>query len=139
MGSRPAAAPPLPDWLAFLLDDTSALQAVFWLVAICSLVGVIVKLWPAVAQFVAIVNATAGLPAYIARADTRAAALERQVGEIHHEVHFNNGTSVKDAVIRVEKGVRGLYGKVDELAATDVQLRAELEDTLNPNKETRHD
>lgn len=99
-------APPLPDWLAYLLADTSLLQAVFWVVAIGSLIALIVKLWPAIGKFVLIVNATAGLPAYIERADERHEDLAQKVTEIHHEVHFNNGTSVKDAAVRTESRVK---------------------------------
>ncbi|MBQ9917346.1 MAG: hypothetical protein IJO71_09120 [Microbacterium sp.] len=61
---------------------------------------------------------------------------KRQLGEVHHEVHFNNGGSVKDAVIRVERtserleeGVLGLHGRlegVDSSLATVVNDIADL-------------
>ena len=35
-------------------------------------------------------------------------SLNSQIAEIHHEVHYNNGSSVKDAVTRVEQKVDGL-------------------------------
>lgn len=122
----------MPEWLTFLLADTSALQLVFWVVAIVALVAFIVKLWPALSQFVAIMNAVTGLPQFIERTDTR-------IDEIHHEVHYNDGTSAKDAIKRVEEGVAGLYEKVDgvaadlakakeTLSASDEQIRKDLED-----------
>lgn len=83
-----------------------------------------------------VLDSVKGLPAFIERTDAR-------IGEIHHEVHFNNGTSVKDAAIRTEKavadlnetaarleaGVAGLYTKVEELAEVDDQLWSEIENT----------
>jgi len=59
----------MPEWLTFLLADTSALQLVFWFIAIGALIAVIVKLWPALTQLVTIVNSVTGLPAFIARTD----------------------------------------------------------------------
>lgn len=104
--TRMSGTPPLPEWLTFLLADSSTLQVVFWIVAIGSLIALIVKLWPAIGKFVKIVDATAGLPAYIKRADARHEDLALKVSEIHHEVHFNNGTSVKDAAVRTESRVK---------------------------------
>lgn len=114
----------MPEWLSFLLADTSALQLVFWFVAIGALVAVIVKLWPALSQFVTIMNAVTGLPDYITRADERTERLEQKVDGIYHETHKNDGSSVKDAVDRIEVGVAGLHTKVEELAASDEELRA---------------
>lgn len=83
-------------------------------------------------------EAVRGLPAFIERTDER-------ISEIHHEVHFNNGSSVKDAAIRtelavgeladtaarLEVGVAGLYERVDELAAVDDRLW----NTIDPQDE----
>lgn len=82
---------------------------------------------------------------------------KRQLGEVHHEVHFNNGGSVKDAVIRVERtserleeGVRGVHGRLDgvdsslaivakdiaDLRTADATLREDMENrTSRRNKE----
>lgn len=134
----------IPDWLADLLANTSALQLIFWIGAIAALIAVLVKLWPALTKMVTIINAVSGLPAFITRTDqtlqTQNQALAGQdtkISEIHHEVHFNNGSSVKDAVIRVETGVAGLYGEVAKLNTADEDLRADFEKThpKNPLKE----
>lgn len=114
----------MPEWLEDLLADTTALQLVFWLVAIGSLIAAVVKLWPALSQFVTIMNAVTGLPDYISRADERTERLEAKVDGIYHETHKNDGSSVKDAVDRIEVGVAGLHVKVEELAASDEELRA---------------
>ncbi|ONI62640.1 hypothetical protein CSIV_14290 [Microbacterium sp. CSI-V] len=85
-----------------------------------------------------VLDSVKGLPAFIERTDAR-------IGEIHHEVHFNNGSSVKDSAIRtelavrelketagrLEVGVAGLYTRVDELAAVDDRLWA----TVDPDDE----
>ena len=85
-----------------------------------------------------VLDSVKGLPAFIERTDAR-------IGEIHHEVHFNNGSSVKDSAIRtelavrelretagrLEVGVAGLYTRVEELAAVDDRLWA----TVDPEDE----
>lgn len=125
-----------PDWLKFLLADTSALQLVFWVIAIGTLVAVIVKLWPALSQFVQIINATAGLPEYIARADERHERLERKVDGIFHETHNNDGSSVKDAVDRIEKAInKEVKPTLEQLARSDDDLWAELDRTQEPTED----
>ena len=119
-----------------LFGQMTVVQAIFWILAIVALIGAVVKLWKPMNQFTAIINATVGLPAYIARADARGVTMDEKIKEIedkingiHHEVNYNNGTSVKDAVDRVELGVRGLYKQIEVLARTDDELRREIEDT----------
>lgn len=63
------------------------------------------------------VDVVAGLPA---RLDTQ----DRVLDEIRHEVTYNNGTSVKDAVDRIEKALTEHVGKAnaddaDQWAALD--------------------
>jgi hypothetical protein len=41
-------------------------------------------------------------------------------------VHYNNGSSVKDAVHRVETGVSGLYDVVAEVRADVDKLKTDL-------------
>lgn len=103
------------------------------------------RFFPGVIAFArAIVNAAAilaavkDLPDFIERTDNtlaeqnsrladqteRLAGQQEQVSEIHHEVHFNNGSSVKDAVIRMESvvgevrvSVAGIHGRLDVVEA----------------------
>lgn len=134
----------VPDWLSFLLADTSALQLVFWVIAIGALIAVIVKLWPFMRNAVQIVDALVTLPALKASVEK----MQAQVTSIHHELHPNGGTSMNDAVRRMEGtterleiGVKGLYDQVADLAeadkrleAADERIRADFEQT-NPPKE----
>lgn len=146
-----------PPWLVDFLDSVSVWDAVVWGAVVVAGVWFIYKKgWQSVIAFArGLVNAAEilasvqGLPAYIERADARAAAadarhdrLEGKVDGIYHETHNNDGSSVKDSVDRIELGVKGLYGRIDTvenkvvaLGEADEELRAELEDTRNP-KET---
>lgn len=65
--------------------------------------------WQTLSGFVATINALGALPgALISQEDFRIrttatlAAQDLKIEEIHHEVHFNNGSSVKDAIERIE-------------------------------------
>lgn len=122
----------VPEWLKFLLADTSALQLVFWAVAIIALIAALVRLWPFLSNAVQIVDALVQLPAL----SKRVAAIQKQIDGIHHETHTNDGSSIKDAVGRVEKGVSGLHGRMDDvdrqltsLAREDEALWREIENT----------
>jgi hypothetical protein len=113
--------------------------------------------WRFVTRFVTTVNELADLPTELgelrkfrsdtsvtlAQQNTTLATQNQKIAEIHHEVHFNNGSSVKDATVRteeaverVEMGVKGLYGEVDgvkaqlvELHETDADMRRDFENT----------
>jgi uncharacterized protein YoxC len=128
----------MPDWSA-LIPDVSLLQAVLWLVAAALFIGVVVKLWPFVRNAVAIVDALVQLPPLA----KQVAEMKAQIDGIHHETHKNDGSSIKDAVDRVEVGVAGLYTKVDgleqqigDLQAADEEIRADIEHTQPPKEET---
>lgn len=146
-----------PSWLVDFLDSVSVWDAIVWLaLVIAGVVFLYKRGWRSIIAFArGLINAAEilasvqGLPAYIERADKRAAAaderhdrLEGKVDAIYHETHNNDGSSIKDSVDRIELGVKGLYGRVDTveqkvvaLSAADDELRAELEDTRNPLKE----
>jgi hypothetical protein len=94
------------------------------------------RAWPAIKQFVLTVNAITGLPEFMERTDATLAGQDEKIAEIHHEVHFNNGSSVKDsavrteqAVERVEKGVAGLYDEIVILKQADADLRSDFDKT----------
>lgn len=107
-----------PTWLASI----NLFQVAVVIIALWLIVRLLVKFWPWLRKVMALTSALAQLPDFIERTDKR-------IAEIHHEVHYNNGSSVKDAVERVELGVKGLYERMDDAEAADAQLRQELEDT----------
>ena len=130
--------PPVPEWVQYAIGELTLIQVVFWLIATISLIALVIKLWPAVSKFVQIINATAGLPKFIqdmeARLvldDSRHEDLTQKVSEIHHEVHYNNGTSVKDGIRRIEI-------RLEDLTNTDNELRKELERTAQAGKNNDH-
>lgn len=153
-----------PSWLVDFLEGISVWDALTWIaLVVAAAVFIYRRGWRSIIAFArGLINAAEilasvqGLPAYIERADQRAAAadqraaaadqrhdrLERKVDAIYHETHNNDGSSIKDSVDRIEIGVRGLYDRVDTveqkvvaLSDADEQIRAELEDTRNPLKE----
>lgn len=140
----------LPNWDA-LFGDVRAAQVAVWIVAVVLVVGLVVKLWPFVKNAVAIVDALIALPAM----SKEMAAMREQITSIHHETHTNKGTSIKDAMGRVEKtvarveetvsetskSVEGVHGRLDDvdrqltaLAREDEALWAEFDNTQDPTE-----
>ena len=125
------------DWIAFW-DTVSVLQVVGWILGGLGIIAFIVKGWPTFRRFIAFIDALLSLPAFIARTDETLEVHTAKIAEIHHEVNYNNGSSVKDAVARVEIGIRSLHVKVDDqkttLEAADEAIRHDLEKTRPPRK-----
>lgn len=122
----------MPEWLEQFLGDVTLLQALAWVAIASALIAAVVKLWPVLRKAIKLTDSLADLPDFMEQTKT-------QLAEIHHEVHYNNGSSVKDAqrrteqaVARVEEGVAGLHEKFEEhlvdAAERDRRIR-EIEDT----------
>jgi hypothetical protein len=125
-------------------DAPTWLQWVIAVAAVITLVGGAIRLippaWRAVRSIVTLANDLEGLPQELAelrkfreetsltlaQQNTTLAQQDTKVTEIHHEVHYNDGSSVKDATLRIELGVKGLYGEVDQLKAADEEIRTQL-------------
>lgn len=103
-------------------DSVSVAQAVIWAVGALAVFTFIAKAWPFIRNTFRILDALVRLPEVMEKVDDMTA----QVSEIHHEVHYNNGSSVKDAVRRVEEGVTGLYLRVDAIDLRAKEVRADL-------------
>lgn len=106
-----------PPWLVEWLAGISVWDALLWVAAVvAAIVFIRKKGWRSVIAFARAILATAEvidnvreLPGFIARTDATLAAQnatlaaqDLKVEEIHHEVHYNNGTSVKDSQRRTE-------------------------------------
>jgi hypothetical protein len=119
-------------------------------VAVVAIIALFVKIWGMVNIFVGTVKSLNDLPQFMVTTaatleaqdeqlaanaktlDTTAATInaqDLQISEIHHEVHYNNGSSVKDAIRRVEDGVAGIYGRLDGADKDRADLRHDLEVT----------
>lgn len=83
------------DWAEFW-QNISVFQAVGWVLGALAVIAFIVKGWPKIRAAVQLIDALAELPQFMT--DTA-----KKIDDIHHEVHYNNGTSVKDAIARLEK------------------------------------
>lgn len=135
-------------------DAPAWLQWILAVAAVLAFIGggirAIPPAWRFVTRFVSTVNELAELPGELAelrkfRSDTGVTLAEQnatlakqdqKIAEIHHEVHFNNGSSVKDATARIEKGVKGLYDEIDALKDADADMRRDFENTQPKPKET---
>ena len=100
-------------------ESVSLWQVIGWIGAAVGTWLFVWKGWPwlrktatAVVHFAQIVDAVQELPAFIERTDKTLKAQDSAIADIHHEVHFNNGSSVKDGVSRLESGVADLSLKV---------------------------
>lgn len=131
-----------PSWLVAFLESVSVWDAVLVLgVVVAAVVFVKKRAWRGIVAFArGIVNsaellaAVQGLPAYIARADERHERLEEKVDGIFHETHNNDGSSVKDAVDRIERSIdEEVKPALVKLAQADDDLWSALDDTQNPN------
>ena len=111
------------------------LPVVGWILGPLMVIGFFAKAWPKLRAAVKLIDSLAVLPAFIERTD-------KAIGDIRHEVMFNNGSSVKDAVTRVEAGVKGLHEKVDNqkvaLELADEDIRHDLERTQPQARKPRN-
>ena len=76
-------------------DSISVLDGVLVIIAGTLAIGFIAKGWPKIRAGFRLIDALGDLP-------DRLDNIEQKIGEIHHEVNYNNGSSVKDAVTRME-------------------------------------
>lgn len=124
--------------LTTLFGDLTVVQAIVWFTAAAALIALVVKLWPVIKKFVATVDALADLPGKLALVD-----------EIHHEVRPNTGSSLNDAVRRVEaeqhrqakqlkeqsEAIAGLQSLMEDGDAELSERVGDIEKTINPDKE----
>jgi len=109
-------------------DSISVLQLIGWVLGILGVIAFIVKGWPKVRAFVQMVDALSSLPTFMLDTTATLKAQDEKIDAIHHEVNYNNGSSVKDAVERVELGVKGLYDRIDTTDENAANLRTDLEE-----------
>jgi hypothetical protein len=107
-----------------------------WLVVLAIIIGAIVgiialarKVWPLIARIVHTLDDLDSLPQFMVTTAATLAAQDQQLQDIHHQTHENGGGSLKDGLKRVEKGVAGLYARVDATDKDLIQLRTDLENT----------
>ena len=123
----------LPGWLQLVTALTAILAAAVGVIAFVR------KTWPVVVSFVKTVISLQTLPEFMEKTSATLARQDKQLADIHHEVQFNNGSSVKDAITRVEatttrleEGVAGLYTRMNAADEADKRLRADLDEATQP-------
>ena len=99
----------------------------------------LIRFWPWLKKVIAFFDALAQLPVFMVDTNKTMAEQNAKLADIHHEVHYNNGTSVKDAMDRVELGVKGIYHRLDgleesveDLHETDEKLSDQIEEQTQP-------
>jgi hypothetical protein len=139
-----------PRWIIELLEAVNLWEALIWIVGVGAALAWLIRFGPRAwrgAKALAkgflnaadILAAVQGLPAFIDRADRRHAALEQKVGEIHHEVHYNNGSSIKDSQLRTEKVIeQEILPAIVKLSEVDDYLAEEIERTNPTRREGDH-
>lgn len=134
-----------PQWIVDLLRSVNLWEALLWIIGVGGVGAWLLRFgpraWRGVRAFAKgilnaaeILAAVQGLPAFIDRADRRHDALEQKVGEIHHEVHYNNGSSIKDSQLRTERVIeQEILPAITRLSEVDDWLSEEIERT-NPTR-----
>jgi len=141
----------VPDWFVDFAAGVTLVDLFVW-------AGIIVAAWlflrkagpwfvsfaKAVLSTASLIDSVKGLPAFIDRTDatlsTQNATLEahgrtlavqdERIAEIHHETHTNNGSSIKDAVVRTEEVVNTqILPALKSLGASGDKLRQDFEDS----------
>lgn len=116
----------MPNWTD-LFGDLLAVQVAAWIAAFFLLLVLIVKVWPWIRGLVRLVDNLQSLPAFMERTDQELKSQTEKISEIHHEVNYNNGGSVKDAVSRLDANVTEL---IERVGAAELTIRGEAELTI---------
>ena len=130
--------PPL-DWT--FLEAINLLQVATVIVALYVIARLLMRFWPWLRKVMELTAAIAQLPDFIERTDITLRGQDTAIKSIYHETHQNNGSSLKDAVDRVEEGVKGIYNRLDgleesveELHETDEKLSDQIEEQTQPHR-----
>lgn len=89
------------DWVEFW-ESVNVLQLAGWILGILGIIAFLVKGWPKIRAFVQLIDALSVLPAFMVNTTATLESQDEKIAEIHHEVNYNNGSSVKDAIKRIE-------------------------------------
>jgi hypothetical protein len=125
----------IPNWLQMILLWVGVITAVLTLIV--TIIGFFRKVWPVLKALVERETLLTGLPEFMSKTTASLAAQDVKIAEIHKEVNYNGGGSVKDAINRVEVGVKGIYTRLDSAdETTNAQFefsakdRADIRQTL---------
>lgn len=126
------------DAMTLIFGDIKLAQAILWCSAAVIVLVLIVRAWPKFRAFFATIDALTVLPGKLKLLD-----------EIHHEVRPNTGSSLNDAIRRVEReqsrqavqlndqseAIAGLQSLMENGDAELSERVEDIEKTINPEKE----
>ena len=115
------------DWT--FLESISLFQIAVVILAMWVVFKLLLRFWPFLRKVMDFTSTLSKLAPFMERTDATLAAQDKKIADIHHELSYNNETSVKDALRRVELGVKGLYDRADAADQSDAEIREELERT----------
>lgn len=105
-----------------VMIDTSLVAVIAWVVIAVIVILFLWKIWPLISKAVRAIDSLGGLAehmevtnAAIATLTTDFGKMKASVDDIHHETHKNDGSSIKDAVKRIE-----------DVQATEVEVNSEF-------------
>jgi hypothetical protein len=78
-------------------------QILWFAILTVASIGVLVKAWPFITAVVKTVEIISSLPENYKAVFERLGSLEQKLRAVEHEVKTNGGSSIKDAVLRIEK------------------------------------
>lgn len=102
-------------------NTVTVAQAVLWVVGGFAVLAFVVKAWPFIRNMFNILDALVSLPEYMKETSAK-------LESIHHEVNYNNGSSVKDAITRIEAGVKQAEIHMKEQDRKLVEAEGRLQD-----------
>jgi hypothetical protein len=103
-------------------DSSSSLNPTIlltWLTCLITLGGFVLasaKYGRKIIQMVEDFNGTTARPGVPQRPGVmaRLQTLDERVDAVHTEVNYNHGTTIKDAITRIESDVKGIHEKIDK-------------------------
>lgn len=117
-----AQTPPLPDWLLYILNQETILSTAFWILAIIILLVLTKKIWPSISRFVTIIDATAGLPEFIARTDADMVIVKKHVANSHETNLRDDVTEAIDLSKEALKAIEKLDDRIDQIEKSELQV-----------------
>lgn len=94
---------------------------VLLIVAVSLVVGFVAKGWPKLRAGIRLIDTLGALPG-------RLDGIDQKLFEIHHETHKNDGSSIKDAVDRIEVEQSRQADMLASLLVSDTQITEAVDD-----------
>ena len=85
------------------LQSIDLLQAMAVIVIVAGVFGFVRKVWPWLKLFATAVMRTAEILDAVSTLPGTVNRIEHKLEEVYHETHLNNGSSIKDATVRIER------------------------------------